>query len=214
MRVAILAGGVEPDLEFCLAALQAADRVICADGGFALALQLGWVPDLVVGDLDSLGSEELHQLHRLGIPLQQSPPEKDQSDLELAIQAAAAWGATEVHLLGALGGRTDHMLFNLVACLSYCHRLGLPAHVLSSHTEARLVVDRWDISGRGGWLCSLLSLSEETVEVHLEGFLYPLAGETLHRHSSRGLSNRIQSDPARIRIRSGLLLAVLTPPGA
>ncbi|GMU54785.1 MAG: thiamine pyrophosphokinase [Candidatus Xenobia bacterium] len=211
MKVAILAAGVERDPEYCRAQLQAAQRILCADAGYRLACELGVRPDAVVGDFDSLTPEEVARLEDSGIPVHRYPPEKDQSDLELALDLAASWGAREVVLLAALEGRLDHLLFNLIAALEYAHRLRLRARLLSSVGEVFLVHDEVEIAAREGWTASFLSLEGETTGITLEGFRYPLVEESLLRHHSRGLSNVVRDPLARVRLRQGVLLAVLLP---
>lgn len=210
MRVAILANGVERHDDFLLEQLARHDRSICADGGFRRALEIGWIPDAVVGDFDSLGAAEMAALAQHDIPVVRGEPEKDQSDLEMALELAQSWKAGLVTLLGALDGRVDHMLFNMVSCLCRCRQLGLPARVKASKMEAFLVWSEAVVEGREGALCSLLSLDEETRGVTLRGFQYGLENETLYRHSTRGLSNRIVAPRASIRVKQGLLLAQLS----
>lgn len=211
MRIAILAAGVERDDEFCRAELEKADKTLCANGGYRAALRLGWKPNAVVGDFDSLTTEEAQALEAEGIEAHRSPAEKDQSDLELAIDVARTWQAQEIVLLGALEGRVDHLLFNLVSGLEYAHKLSLKARVVSSTAEAFLVYDHAEIVGRPGRTCSLFSLEPETKGIILEGFKFPLFEESLFRYRSRGLSNVIQSDRAMIRLGAGLLLCIVLP---
>lgn len=211
MRIAILAAGVERDDGFCRAELEKAERTICADAGYRTALRLGWRPDAVVGDFDSLPAEEAATLEAQGIETHRAPVEKDQSDLELAIDLARTWQATELVLLGALEGRLDHLTFNLIAALEYAHKLHLRARLVSSVAEAFLIVDSTEILGRPGRTCSLFSLEAESTGITLEGFKFPIFQESLFRHRSRGLSNVIESDRAVVRVGSGILLAILIP---
>src|SRR2546423_3421171 len=97
------------------AVISAKDYVVAADGG-ALALERWKVlPHLIVGDMDSLGDAGVERFARQGIPVAKFPAAKDESDLELAVAQAIASGATEVVLLGALGGdRLDHETANLL----------------------------------------------------------------------------------------------------
>lgn len=203
MRCAVFASGEESDLELCRREAAGCHLVICADGGYHLACAAGVRADLVVGDMDSLGSQPVD------VELERHPCEKDESDLELALAAAARRGAREVVLLGALGGRLDHTFFNLVAGLSYAQELGLQARVAGSAAEVCLVVGEHILVGAVGRTCSLLALSEEVLDVSLEGFRYPLQGGTLRRARSRGLSNVVAAEVARIRAGQGLLLLVL-----
>lgn len=203
MRCALFASGEESDLELCRREAAGCQLVICADGGYHLARAAGLRVDLVVGDMDSLGTQPVEA------ELERHPAEKDESDLELAFAAAARRGGREVVLLGALGGRLDHTLFNLVAGLSYARELGLRVRVAGSSAEVYLVDGEHVLTRCLGRTCSLLALSEEVSEVDLEGFRYPLQGGTLHRARSRGLSNVVSADVARIRAGKGLLLLIL-----
>jgi thiamine pyrophosphokinase len=203
MRCALFAAGEESDLELCRREAAGCGLVICADGGYHLARAAGLQVDLVVGDLDSLGPLSVCA------PVQAHPCEKDESDLELALAAAAGRGAREVVLLGALGGRLDHALFNLICGLSYARELELKARAMGSAAEVCLIDAELVLTGRLGRTCSLLALSQRVEGIHLTGFQYPLHGEALLRSRSRGLSNRITGDPARIRLDGGLLLMIL-----
>ena len=83
------------------------DAVIAVDGGFASLADVGCAPDLAIGDFDSLGYVPE------GVEVLVFPPEKDASDMELALGEAVARGADAVEVYGALGGRLDHTLANL-----------------------------------------------------------------------------------------------------
>src|SRR2546430_15730308 len=97
------------------AVIGANDYVVAADGG-AFALER-WklLPHLVVGDMDSLGDAGVERFARQGVPVAKFPKAKDESDLELAVAQPIAAGATDVVVLGALGGdRLDHETANLL----------------------------------------------------------------------------------------------------
>ncbi|MBI4314580.1 MAG: thiamine diphosphokinase, partial [Chloroflexi bacterium] len=90
------------------------DRLIAADGGAAHCLALGLTPHLVIGDFDSIAPADLDALQRAGAHLMRHPARKDQTDLELALETAVGEGATDVTILGGLGGRWDQTLANLL----------------------------------------------------------------------------------------------------
>ncbi len=97
------------------AVIDAKDYLVAADGG-ALALERWKLPPyLIVGDMDSLGDAGVERFARQGIAVAKFSAAKDESDLELAVAQAIAAGATEIVLLGALGGeRLDHETANLL----------------------------------------------------------------------------------------------------
>src|SRR4029079_3849084 len=90
------------------------DLVIAADGGARYAARLGITLDLWVGDGDSLGDEGIAELVAAGGAIERARADKDQTDLELAVDAALARGAKGLVIVGALGGeRLDHALANV-----------------------------------------------------------------------------------------------------
>src|SRR3954454_21877515 len=87
---------------------------LAADGGSRHAAALGVTLDLWVGDGDSLGDEGIAELAAARVPIERSPTEKDQTDLELAVGAALALGAGGIPIVGAMiGERVDHALANV-----------------------------------------------------------------------------------------------------
>ena len=115
MHVVIFAGGtLKPGKGFSRA-IASADLIIAADSGAATALQCGCIPAIVVGDFDSLDTHLLQELSERGSQVRQAAVEKNETDTELAVQAAIEQGATNITLLGALGGeRFDHTMANIL----------------------------------------------------------------------------------------------------
>jgi thiamine pyrophosphokinase len=109
-------------------------EVIAADGGARLAASLGLRPQIVIGDLDSLDPQDRQVLTEAGARLQASPADKDETDLELALRLAVAGGAEQVAVLGALGGRLDMTLANLLLLAD--DRLAA-GRLLAVHTPGR-----------------------------------------------------------------------------
>src|SRR6476660_4730011 len=137
--------------------------VIAADGGARNADRLSLHIDRWVGDGDSLGDEGVAELIARGIPVLRVPTDKDESDTELAVTEAAGLGATEIVVLGALGGnRVDHALAN-VTLLAHPLLVGLDVRLLAPDARVRLVVGpaSMDVGGRIGDLVTLLPLGED-----------------------------------------------------
>jgi thiamine pyrophosphokinase len=192
-----------------------AGLVVGADGGATKAIAAGLRPDLVVGDADSLGSVGLAAVRAAGIPVELAPAAKDESDLELALLAAVARGATRLTILGALGGaRFDHAVANLLL-LAHAALAGRPAVLLDGTTRVRLLdASRAPaaavLAGSVGDLVSLFAFGADALGVATDGLAYPLSDEPLRAGPARGLSN-VRSGPlARVSLRSGRLLVVET----
>jgi thiamine pyrophosphokinase len=193
--------------------------VVAADGGATKALTLGLIPDLVVGDADSLGPDGLAAVRAAGIPVELAAVAKDESDLELAVAAALARGATRLTILGGLGGdRFDHALANAFL-LAHPTLVGLAAVLLDATTRVRLLdasaaPAEVRLAGAPGDLVSLFSLGADATGVTTDGLAYPLRNEPLASGPARGLSNVRTGFEAHVALRAGRLLIVEThPPG-
>jgi thiamine pyrophosphokinase len=199
----------EPDLDAApyLAQIDAADSLIAADGGALPLLRMGRLPQVVIGDLDSLDADSQAELLAKGVELRRHPRAKDETDLELALLYAAERGASSIDIIGALGGRWDHTLAN-VALLALPELRGRRARLLADDQELFLVRDSATIDGRAGDTVSLLPLTPEAHGVTTHGMLYPLADATLRYEQARGISNVLLEPPGRVSLREGLLLVV------
>ncbi len=178
--------------------------VIAADGGTRHALALGRRVDVIVGDLDSLPGAPA------GAEVVQTPAEKDETDLELALRLAVDRGATWIRVIGALGGRLDQALGN-VMLLALPTLRDLDVRLVSGEQTAWLVTSYTAVKGQAGDTLSLLPLGGDAEGVRTSGLKYPLNGETLFFGPARGMSNVLTEPRAEVWVRRGLLLAVYTP---
>jgi thiamine pyrophosphokinase len=203
-RVVILAGGEAEPAAFVRAQVKENDLLIAANGGSLLAQRAGLAPHLLVGDLDSLGAVE----PPAETVVVRFPAEKDESDLELALDHALEHEPSEIVVVGALGGRLDHLLIN-VSLLHRARERGTPMRLVGSQAEAFLVCGACVLERPAGSIVSLVPQTPTAAGVRLEGFRYGLRGDTLKLGTSRGLSNVIDHPPARISVESGILLVVV-----
>ena len=209
-RAVIFANGEPEDREAVRALLRPADRLIAADGGARHCLALGLTPHHVVGDLDSLTPAEVAALRQAGVRLHPHPAAKDETDLELALSLAVETGAADILVLGALGGRLDMLLANVLL-------LAHPALAAARVTLWSARQTTWlirppgaDIPGRPGDTLSLIPLAGAAHGVVTHGLAYPLRRETLTSGPARGVSNVLTGEPARVELETGLLWATLT----
>src|SRR5690606_14639559 len=190
-RALIFAAGDLNDGPAVRAALDSAPQaaIIAADGGARLAERCGLWPDLIVGDLDSLGGDEADRFAARGATIERVSPHKDETDLELALLAAAERGATWMRVIGAVGSRLDQTL-------AAVHMLLMPQ---LAGRDARLVAGRqtlWVVGpgqhaldGAPGDTVSLIPLAGDARGIRTEALEYPLHGETLVMGAARGVSN-------------------------
>jgi thiamine pyrophosphokinase len=174
--------------------------VIAADAGARTALTLGFTPDLVIGDFDSLDISTIGDL-----PRETFPRNKDQTDGQLAIERAIERGATELYLVGFLGGvRLDMTLANVW----FLTAIEISAVLLDDRNEARLLrgpaEHTW--TPEPSEVVSLLPVTASAEGVTTTGLRWSLEGETLQRGETRGVSNEPDEAEASVAVSAGLLL--------
>jgi thiamine pyrophosphokinase len=209
MRAIIIAGGQAGAGSDWQRWLREGDLIIGADGGAARALAWGLAPHLVIGDMDSLPDGARAALEAGGCRFVEHPRAKDETDLELALAYAAQQGAREIVILGALGGRLDHLLAN-VLLLALPQLAGIRVCLGDGVGEALLVRggESATLEGRPGDLVSLLPLGGDAQGVTTSGLAWALRGDTLRFGLSRGVSNEMIGSRAQVEVGDGFLLVV------
>ena len=210
-RCLIITGG-PIDLGFARSYLsgEGFDRVIAVDRGLNAAWALGIVPDVIVGDFDSADPAALADFRRREhIVWEVHQPEKDDTDTELAIKRAAAMGAGYIVLLGATGGRLDHLLGNIHLLYS-CLQRGVEACILDPGNKLYLIDGERRFKRREVWgtYISFLPLTEEVKGITLRGFKYPLTDKDIAIGTSLCISNELAADEAVITLQDGVLIVV------
>ena len=209
MRAVIFANGDASDPDIVKHWTAQADLIIAADGGTRHALSVSVVPQVVIGDLDSLADDDREQLDRSGVQLIVYPTHKDYTDLELAVRYARGQQATEIIIFGALGGRWDQSLAN-VMLLAAPELAQVPTRLVDHSLSVQVIRDRAEIAGRVGDTLSLIALTGDAHGVTIEGCEYPLHEAALPLGATLGISNVFAQPAAKITVRQGLILALHT----
>jgi thiamine pyrophosphokinase len=212
-RIVIIANGDLETPEFYHRLLRSDDYIICADGGSHHAKTLGLTPDLIIGDLDSVDPKLINLINAGKTEVITYPAEKDQSDLELAVEHAVQLNPTEILIIGALGGsRLDHTLFNLML-LKLPLAARIPARIADRRQDLFMlqgesIQDKIVLTGQSGDYTSLFPLTEKVDGITTTGLKYVLHGKSLYLASSRGLSNELIASRATVSISRGILLVI------
>jgi thiamine pyrophosphokinase len=209
--VVVVAGGEAPDPDV-LRDIPAGAKVVAADRGVDHALALGLHVDVAVGDFDSASEIATEAAERAGARVERHPRAKDATDLELALDVALELGARRILVLAGVGDRLDHLLAALLLLASpHYAEVEMDAWIGGSLTH--VVRGEREVRGEPGELVSLLAAHGPADGVRTDGLVYPLEGETLEPGSTRGISNELVGETARVSLERGVLLAV-RPGGA
>ena len=203
----ILMGGPLTATERLLARLKGT-RIIAADGGMRHASELGIEPELWVGDFDSTPAELIAAWPQ--VRREPYPPAKNETDGEIAIEAALSRGARSLIFAGALGGeRSDHAFMHLISSVKLAET-GLAVHLTSGEEEATpLLPGTLDLDLPKGSLFSILGL--DTLDgLSIDGARYPLSNFHLPFGSSRTISN-VAEGPVRFTLSSGRAVVLARP---
>ena len=207
MHAVVVAGSLLVG-ELDRSAVEGAGLLVAVDGGADALARVGLVPALLVGDLDSISPEALADLRSRDVEVLALPTAKDETDTEAALRLAIERGATRITVFNALGGpRLDHLLGNLLL-LSAPWLAPVQVTLVDGLHKAFLVKGDGVVTGRPGDTVSLLPLTEAVQDVHTEGLLYPLSGEALLQGATRGVSNEMTGESARVTHGEGALLLI------
>lgn len=177
------------------------DYIIAVDGGANELRRRGIIPDVIVGDLDSISQSTLNYFKDKGVKVVTYPHEKDETDLELALVYAFENGAENVEILNWQGERLDMILamvglisrFDNVVAISEICELGVLR--AGEHTLKALVGEVW----------SILPLCR--ARLRLEGFKYQFDGE-MDLEKPIGVSNVSTTETVRISVQDGKVVYI------
>lgn len=184
-----------------LHAAGAFDYVVAVDGGYAGLESIGVVPDMVLGDFDSLGFVPK------GVRTSRFPTHKDKSDMELAFERVRSRRFDTVYAFGVLGGRLDHTLANIQVGARFSE-LGLSVFMVGADEILAFVTgpDAFEAEARPSGTVSVFALSDVCEGVFERGMEWELDDVTLTNRTSRGLSNELVGEPVMIGVETGTIV--------
>jgi thiamine pyrophosphokinase len=184
--------------------LSSGDLVIAADGGFDYLQSLGLYADYVLGDFDSVHSQNLPS------DAIRYPKEKDDTDMMLAVKLGLEKGYRKFAIYGGLGGRLDHTLAN-IQTLTYLAVNGASGVLYAEDYAVQVITDdsvtfQKDLpENKKGNLCSIFSLSDISVDVTIQGFKYETENVTLTNAFPLGVSNEFTGKKASVYVKKGTI---------
>lgn len=212
-RIVIISGG-ELDEKFALSVLAeaVANCIIGVDRGIEFLYRNKITPGYIVGDFDS-ASQEIADYYRneTTVPIREYNPAKDASDTEIAVRLAMTLGCSELIILGATGGRIDHLWAN-VQTLTIPFSAGIDARILDPRNSIRVIGGETVLkrSECYGPYFSLFPLGHEVYGFNIKGAKYPLRNHTLTPYDSLCVSNEFEEEEVIISFSSGTVLLMET----
>lgn len=164
---AVVANGEVPASELSVRLLRKMKRVVCCDGALQKLLSVNIIPDVVVGDGDSMDREELS---RYGIPYHADKSE-EYNDLQKALKYCMANGCDNVLLMGCGGLREDHFIANLSIMSMYSKKMRLP--MLTEHGVFNVLRGRAQYHAIPGMQVSVFPSNPQT-KLSFNGLKYPV----------------------------------------
>lgn len=182
--------------------------IIAADGGANFLLKHNIVPDVLIGDFDSISESSLREL-RTRSEVVQFPKEKDETDSELSLDYCADEHYDFVTMVNAVNGRLEHSLANIFLIENFVQK-GLSIYCINKENEIFVLhgPDELELSSKKGAEISLIPLTEQVKMEFIKGFKYSLQKEILHRNHTRGISNVAENEKLSVKISSGILLII------
>lgn len=209
MHIAIVANGdfsITPAIQTCFFK---ADKLLACDNGASFCDNLGRLPDVVLGDLDSLPHDLQLKLRQAGVLFEVYPVDKAMTDLDIALHHAVLLKPHVITVLGALGGRWDQSFANLLL-LTHPTLRHIPTVIRASTSSIILLQPGW----RYQWRCppetvfSVLPITDVT-GVTLTGARYALTNTHLQRAYTLPVSNAMQREEADIQLAEGFAWLVV-----
>lgn len=208
MKIAILTGGDWPTPARIQSVVADAALVVCCDGAADKALLYNIVPDVLVGDMDSIGPKTLTRLQEKRLHIKQLPCRKDMTDTFEACDIALKRGATRVAFVGGFGQRMDHSLGNM-HCLMYLCQHGVETVMETGSTSVYAIRGALTLYGQQGKTFSLIPLLPDTHIVRLCGASYPLKDAALPIGHTLGVSNIVTREELHVEVDQGMALCLL-----
>lgn len=184
--------------------------IICVDGGANYAYELGIIPNIIIGDMDSVETSLLSYYKELNVTFKEYPRDKDKTDFHLALEELERFGIKEVMIFGIVGTRLDHTLSALGIIRRFLreNRIRFVKISLGVKSDGYIFTDRIEIKGNPGEIISLIPMTEKVEGVTTNNLKYKLNKADIYLEDSLTVSNEIERSPCSIELENGVMLVI------
>lgn len=207
MKAIIVTGGNKPSKKLLNSYIKSGDLIIGADKGSEYLYDYEIMPNIILGDFDSISEEKLKKIEEKQVEIIKFPPEKDYTDTEIAIMEAMKRGADTIYLFGGLGTRADHSLGNIGLLLTTKNK-GARLLIVDDHNKMYIADKNMSLNGSQGEIISFHALSDVVKGFEIRGAKYNLNSYDMHLLDPRAVCNEFIDTPINIKYESGELLII------
>lgn len=177
--------------------------IICADGGYKHAEKLGIIPDVWLGDGDSLDGTEVYSKERIVFPTH-----KDSTDTDLAVDLALSRGYKDIVIFGGLGGRIDHEYANFCLLKKICD-LGGNGVLVNEKNEIFIKKHGFELYPNNKKYISFFPFGGDVEDFSVSGLCYKAEKMKLECSKAQASSNCFGTeDKAIVSFSSGYVLVI------
>jgi len=181
--------------------------VIAADSGYAHAIAMGFMPNELVGDMDSITAIDLTDARDSNILISQYPADKDLTDTEIAIASAIARNSSNITVVSGGGDRFDHVLAMMHSLASSALTVDTNLFLGTARVSYATYTKEFRINTQPGNTISLIPLGGAAT-VTTTGLQWELNNDTLQSFASRGVSNIATGETVSISVTDGSLVVI------
>lgn len=202
MRTVIFLNGEIPGKKVVNKYLKNTDFVIAADGGANYLMKERILPDLIIGDLDSISRKSQLFFSNKRVEILKIR-EQETTDFEKCLKYCKKNKVKDIIVFGATSMRPDHTLNNFSVLKRYKSKAEIK--FVSDEFEIFYVNKSAEFRYRAGETVSFLAFPVAR-GVRTKGLKYRLKGEKLEFGIREGTLNKSVSDKISVKIHSGNLL--------
>jgi len=179
------------------------NTLICADGGANSALKLNLIPDVIIGDMDSISNDAKRKFGKTSKII--SIKRQNDTDVEKCLKYAVKKGFTEVLLTGVTGNRLDHTICNLGIVLKFFPQVGIS--LIAEDSYLKPYKGNIKLKSVRGELISLYGFDKKT-KIQSKGLKYPLNNVSLPFGEKESTSNVATRRDVELKIRNGVIFII------
>lgn len=203
MKCVVVAGGAKPGKKTFIDAVKRSDISIAADKGLEVFYKYNIIPDIIMGDFDSVDKNILDYFKN--IEKIKFPSHKDETDSAIAIEKAIECGADEILFLGATGNRLDHLFAN-IGLLKFALEKGVKCNIIDKNNEIFMINKSTVLNKSDYKYFSLQSFSDCVRNLSIVNAKYTLNNYDLKMGDGITISNEFLDKPVEVNFDSGTLI--------